>query len=392
MVDMNYKVGDYIEYNYEYYNCGRYGYCTKYGCIVSNNKESYNIIKQYGGQIWCGINPRSKIEEEKFLSKFNIYDEYINDVLKIKNTLPERIRNIIEDKYEKNIMKTKRSVLSYTLKNYLTKNKDLKIKISPESWAIKWYIYYVLRSYEPYKIKDTLSHCYGATKKLKKFMEENIDFMINMQFLTDIYSSIMIYLIEEKILEFNYKEGKFTEEEYFNKIFPKLFIIRKLKLQSYLKFRTNVPNININLEINYNKTKYNLVIPSSDLFDTKIIFPSKYGSSKGTGSKCTKKKQFNDLLKYKNVFSTQNNIPYTYDKKKKELINVTNNKKIKINHNSEYSTFYFSKCSKLLVFEDCYSGNVWSKSVFTIFNLEGEMLGFFELYYNDLDYVSAKLN
>jgi hypothetical protein len=392
MVDMNYKIGDYIQYNYEYYSCGGYSYCTKYGGVVSFNKDSCNIIKQYGGQIWHGINPQSKIDEEKFLSKFNIYDEYMNCLIKIKDTLPGKIKNIIEYKCEKNMMKTKRFVLNYTLKNYLSKNKHHKdLKISSESWAIQWYIYNVLRSYEPYKIKDTLSYCYGATKKLQKFMEENIDFLINMQFLRDVYSSIMIYLIEEKILEFNYKEGIFTEEEYFNKILPKLFIIRQIKLQSYLKFKTNIPNININLEINYNKTKYNLVIPSDDLIDTKIIFSSKYGTSKGTNSKCTKKKEFNDLLKYKNIFSTQNVISYTYDKKKKELLNLTNNKKIKINHDSTNSIFYFSKCSKLLVFEDRYSGNVSSKSVFTLFNLEGEMIGFFELYYNDFDYVSAKV-
>lgn len=392
MSNIKYDIGEYIEYSDEYYNGRGYSYSTKCGCIISINKDSYNVIKQYGGQIWFGVKSYCKIEEEKFISKFSIYDEHKNALLKIKDNLPERIRNVIEDKCYKDITSVERSVLNYTLKNYLSKKKLYKgLKISPETWAIRWYIYNVLRKHEPYKIKSTLTYCYGATKELQKFMNENIDFMISMQFISDIYSNIVVYLIEEKILEFKQKEGKFEEEEYFSKIFPRLFVLREIKLKTYLKFRTIIPNIYVNLEIYYNKTVYKLVIPSDDLIDTKIIFPSRYGKSKETNSKCSKKKEFDEILQYKNEFSNKSEIPYTYDTKNKEITHIHNNKKIKINHDPDNSTVYFSNCSKLLVFENHYSSGMYSKLVFTLFNLEGKMLGLFELHYNDFDSVFAKV-
>jgi hypothetical protein len=393
MSGIKYDIYEYIEYSDEYYNGrGGYSYSIHCGCIVSINKDSYNVIKQYGGQIWHGVTPYCKIEEDKFLSKFIIYDEYKNSLIKIKDDLPERIRNVIEDKCAKDINTVKRSVLNYTLKKYLNKKKYYKgLKISPETWAIEWYIYNVLRNHEPYKIKSTLTYCYGATKELQKFMEENIDFMISMQFISDIYSNIVVYLIEEKILEFKQKEGKFTDKEYFSKIFPRLFILREIKLKTYLKFRTIILDIYVNLEIYYNKIKYKLVIPSDNLIDTKIIFPSRYGKPKETNSKCPKKKEFDDILQYKNEFSNKSEIPYTYDTKKKELIHTHNNKKIKINYDPDNSTVYFSNCSKLLVFENCYSHGMYSKLVFTLFNLDGKMLGLFELHYNDFDSVFAKV-
>lgn len=388
MADILYKIGDYIEYKSEYYNGhGGFSYIAKYGCIVSVNKYSYNIIKQYGGQIWYGVTPYCKVDEDTFISKFSIYNEYKNALLEIKDTLSEKLRNIIEDKCNKDLVRIKRSVLNYTLKHFLQNT-----EISPESWAIQWYVYHLLRMHEPYKIQHTLNYCYGATKELQKFMKENIDFMVNMQFLRDVYSNIMIYLIEEKILEFKYKEGKFTEEDYISKIFPKLFNTRKIKLQTYLKFRNFVSNIDINLEINYNKTKYKLVIPSEELLDSKIIFPSRYGTPNGNCSKCIKRKEFKDLLKYKSDFSgVVNNIPYTYDKKKKELLNIHTNKILKINHDSEHASVYFSKCSELLILEDKYSSDMYSKSVFTMFNLDGKMIGIFEIHYNNFDCVFAKI-
>ena len=58
---------------------------------------------------------------------------------------------------------------------------------------------------------------------------------------------------------------------------------------------------------------------------------------------------------------------------------------------SEHSSVYFSKCSKLLIFEDRYSSDMYYKSVFTMFNLDGKMIGIFELHYNNFDCVFSKI-
>jgi len=132
MADIFYKIGDYIEYKSEYYNGhSGYSYITKYGCIVSVNKYSYNIIKQYGGQIWYGVTPYCKVDEDTFILKFSIYDEYKNALLEIKDTLSEKLKNIIEEKCNKDLIRVKRSVLNYTLKHFLQNT-----EISPESWLL----------------------------------------------------------------------------------------------------------------------------------------------------------------------------------------------------------------------------------------------------------------
>ena len=72
-------------------------------------------------------------------------------------------------------------------------------------------------------------------------------------------------------------------------------------------------------------------------------------------------------------------------------LNTYSNKIVKINHRSEHSSVYFSKCSKLLIFEDSYSSDMYSKSAFTMFNLDGKMIGIFEIHYNNFDCVFAKI-
>jgi hypothetical protein len=387
MVEMVYNIGDYVEYTREYYNGGshRYEYCTHYGCIIDvNDNKSCNVIKQYGGQIWFGVEPYSKVSEETFLSKFSLYDEYKYKLLEVKDQLPEKIRKIIENKCEEDILRTKRRVINYTLANYLN-NK----KISTESWAIEWYVYNVLRRYEPFYITKTLTYCYGATKEIQKFMEENISFMIDMQFLRNEYSDLMIYLIEEKLLNFKHKEGKISDKEYSKKIFPLI----KIKLESYLKFRSAIPEIDINLQIDFERKKYNLCIPIDELLDTKIIFPSRYGKSKAQGSKCSKKKEFKDLLQYvtTNTVIEPCKTTYTYNKKTKELINTQNNTKIKINHDPEHSVLH-SK-NNFIIFEDTYSGDMYGVKIFTLFNInDGKMIGVFEVHYNDFDCIYLKFN
>ena len=57
MVDM-YNIRDYISYTSENYSGRGYSYSTNYGCIVSkstHSRDCYEVIKQYGGQLWFGI-------------------------------------------------------------------------------------------------------------------------------------------------------------------------------------------------------------------------------------------------------------------------------------------------------------------------------------------------
>jgi hypothetical protein len=92
-----FNIGDYIEYLDEYYNGRGYSRSVNRGCVISKNTAGRycNIIKQYGGQIWYGVKPIGQITEDEFLSKFSIYDEHKDFLLKEINVLPPRIQPII---------------------------------------------------------------------------------------------------------------------------------------------------------------------------------------------------------------------------------------------------------------------------------------------------------
>lgn len=202
-----YSIGDYVSYTSESYNGGRsyggYDYTTEYGCITEIDNECYvSVVKQYGGQIWVGVTPSSKITEDDFLSKFSLYDEFKNEILKKIHLLPEKLRNKIHKIIYTKIQSTIKNVFSFSLKNILRKDN----KFSPETWYIYWYIMRILRSYEPFRIHQTLTYCHGASKNIQRIMKDNIDFMIQMQF-SSANSQDMLLLIEEKVLDFKSKSG-----------------------------------------------------------------------------------------------------------------------------------------------------------------------------------------
>ena len=181
-----------------------------------------------------------------------------------------------DDEYKtKNIKK----VLAYTLKNYLADSRGF----SADTWSISWYIINVLRRHRPQFIRTTLTYCHGATKLIKEFMEQNIDFMVDMQFLRSFpkdlspshpsrYENLLQYLIEEQILLHKYKMGKLTDRQLNSKLFP--IIIKKLENNLILRHPTNIKNVELKLEFEGRFYRKNFDI--NDLLDTKIVFPCKH--------------------------------------------------------------------------------------------------------------------
>lgn len=418
---MGFNIGEYVIYYEEYYN-GRGGYGTSinYGCIVSANESgTYNVIKQYGGQIWFGVTPKSVIDEENFLEKFSIYDEFTDELVKIKNTLPEKLRVIIEEKIYSKKSRVIKSVFAYALKmHFVDKNFSL------ESWYIQWYVFNVLRSHEPWSIRQTLTFCHGSTKELQDFMNENVDFMIEMQFFSR--DSNIIYFIEEKILEFKHKIGKISDSVYLNRVFP----VRVKKLEIILKFKMPIEDMKIKFYFTRDGSNYQLEMPTKDLFDSKIVFPHRYNSNPSGRSKCTKTIKFNkndEIFKTKFIKTTypkndttykinidkkiatitdkdenivyKNDIKYYCDnpvvsnnyvffKNTKELVDLNNLNIVKISHNCEHSSIQFSAKQNAIFFMTTTSGCDSDKSKHTIdvFSTKtGNMLGFFEIHYHGFD-------
>ena len=87
------RIGDYIEYKY----------CSTiiYGCIVSENKNFFDVIKQSGGAIWSCVTPIKKITEEEFLSKFYILEERQSALLQKLDILPVNLQTTITNAIEK---------------------------------------------------------------------------------------------------------------------------------------------------------------------------------------------------------------------------------------------------------------------------------------------------
>lgn len=358
-----YLIGGYIEYFNEYERT------SNYGCIASiRDNGRCNVIRQDGGQIWIGVKPQNQIDEEIFLSDFYISDKNRNYLLEIKDTLPDRTREIIEQTSEKETMYVAKKVSTYVSANDLN-NKNEKIRISPESWAIEWYVYRVLREYEPIEIRDTLTYCHGATDELKRFMKENVNFMIEMQFLPHEYENIMIYLIEEKILEFNYKLGSINLEDYVKRMFP----VRKIKLENYLMFKNYVPNVNVKLQFTVNRKEHKFLMPINELLDTAIIIPSKHGIS-NINSKCLRIKRIKHFNEY-----IDENIKFETNRK-----NIENN--IQINHIETHASRTISPSANLIIYSSCRSGGLMSKKTITLYGSKtGKLIGKFEIINNDYD-------
>ena len=140
-----------------------------------------------------------------------LHNEHKEEVLKILDKLPLGLQENIKKKCYESKLNVIKKVYSYSLRNIL-KNRGEKIKISPESWYIQWYVYKVLRSYEPCYLNKTSTFCYGASELLKKFMEEHMSFMVDMQFLGQDFDKYLIFLIEEKVLEYKLKIGNISEK------------------------------------------------------------------------------------------------------------------------------------------------------------------------------------
>jgi hypothetical protein len=441
----SYMVGDYVSYTSEYYNGrGGYGRTTNYGCIVEElSSGSFAAVKQYGGQIWYGIKPTGKIEEATFMKNFSIYEEFAEELLKNISKLPENLRNFFENKRQERIENIKEKVKKFAEKEILQyTNKGYKMSI--ETFYIEWYVYYILRSYEPHRIYQTLTYCYGANEELQDFMKKNVDFMINMQFLGKEGDEFMSFLIEEKLLEYKYEIGKIDANEFMERVFH----MRIKKLEYKLKFKIKIAEYLIKVKFSRERENYEFEMSSSNLFGTKFVFPYKYNSNPvNKSSRCHKTIKFNDSdsmwkkilkndkkndkliqvneIKNFNCIIKYENIPNSkYDSKLLQVLNSENNKilyenEIKfasnyriifnnnyicskkcrkyevfdlekkksniIDHWSEHSEIFFDTSNKFLIFRDTFSNSSTSTKLTSIYEpRSGKLLGFFEFNYDGM--------
>jgi hypothetical protein len=261
----SFNIGDYIEYEY-------YG-SRSYGCIISKNKDSFDVIKIYNGQIWCLVRPIRKISKEEFFSEFYIFDEYQTELLKKMDVLPEDFQNIIKTKIEKKRLTVITRMVLFCLINKINYPNTNNITINDEVWAIKWYILNVLRNHEPYSIKKTVDFCQGATELVKEFMVTNINFMVSMQFQPDYLSHMMIILIQERWLEFIYKKNLISSREYLSRHFP--IVIKKLEALLVLK-QPVVDDIKLEIYICKDKCNYKMDTTLLNIINTKFAFGNSY--------------------------------------------------------------------------------------------------------------------
>ena len=279
----SFNIGDYIEYEY-------YG-SRSYGCIVSKNKDSFDVIKKYSGQLWYLVKPIRKILKEEFFSEFYIFDEYQSELLKKIDVLPEDFQNIIKTKIEKKRLTIITRMVLFCLINKINYPNTNNITINDEVWAIKWYILNVLRNYEPYSIKKTLDFCHGATELVKEFMVTNIDFIVSMQFQPHYLSHMMIILIQEQWLEFIYKKNLISSREYSSRHF--LIVIKKLEVFLVLK-QPVVDDINLEIYIFKDKSNYKIDTSLLNVIDTKIVFVNNYNKYLSNKmSECSKRININ---------------------------------------------------------------------------------------------------
>jgi len=374
------KIGDYIEYEREHYNGGshRYEKCSYNGCVIKiNDGKHVDVIKQYGGQIWCCVHPIKKISEKEFLSDFSIYDEYICCLLKIIYVLPSKMQNLIKNKIEDKKLKLINKMIKYCICNKI-KNKNDVIKINDEVWALQWYIYYVLRQHEPYKIQQTLTFCYGATELIKEFFEQNTNFMVQMQFISHKLESIMIYLIQEKWLEFLYEKKLINSKEYSSRLFP--IIIKKFELKLELKIPTEDKNITLYVDVD--KCIYRIDTTLSNLFDSKFVIANKYGKYySNKSSKCHKRININ--LKQNNDW---------------KRVNKTTNKTKRVDKpdfietNETYLSYELNSQKNIIIETHIFTIGSCSARNFTLYSLKTKkMIGAFEFNISDYEFIYAFL-
>jgi hypothetical protein len=385
--DKDFKIGDFIEYASESYNGGTYRYQTYYnkGCIVSKGTYGFNVIKQYGGQIWCGVKPLNKISEEVFLSKFSIYDEFQNEILKHLNVLPTNMQNIIKNKIETKKLRLIHSMINYVLKNKFCRHRFGKIKIDDEAYALKWYIYNVLRMHEPHKIQSTTNYCYGATDLIQQFIKENTNFMVDMQFISESIEHIMILLIQEKWLEFLYEKSLIEPKIYLSR----LFLISIKKLESKLILRTPITDKKISVFINKDKNIYEIKTNLTELIDTKIVFTNKYSKYiSNKSSKCHKRYIIN--LYNKSSLGTENIIFEKISKLPSKCKSI--NKPDFIITNEIHLSYYINTQKNLIISHGKFTIGSCSCDKYNLYCLETKkLLGTFEFNINDYDFSSVYL-
>lgn len=373
---MDIKIGDYIEYEREYYNGGSYRYekCYYSGCVyeINNEKGSVNVIKQYGGELWYFVKPIRKISEEEFLSKFSIYDEYINHLLEKINMLPSKMQNIIKNKIEKKKINHIYSMVKYCLR-YKFQNRFKNIKIDDEVWALQWYVYNVLRQHEPYKIKYTLNYCYGATTLMKEFMETNSDFMVQMQFISSKLENIMIYLIQEKWLEFLYEKKMTGSKEYSSRLFP--IIIKKFQIK--LEMRFPIEDKNVTFYVYNDKNNYKIETMLSNLINSKFVIANKYGRYvPNKNSICHKRV---------NVNLRQSNEWKRIDKITNKMIRIEKPDFIKTNE--KYLSYYLNSQKNILISSHKFTIGSCSAENFTLYSMETKkIIGSIEFNVDDYDF------
>lgn len=367
----SFNIGDYIEYEY-------YG-SISFGCIISKNKDSFNVIKKYSGQIWCLVRPIRKISKEDFFSEFYIFDEYQTELLKKMDVLPEDIQNIIKTKIEKKRLTKITKMVLFCLINKINYPNTNNITINDEVWAIKWYILNVLRNHEPYSIKKTLDFCHGATELVKEFMVTNINFMVSMQFQPHYLSNMMIILIQEQWLEFIYKKNLISLREYSSRHF--LIVIKKLEVFLVLK-QPVVDDINLEIYFFKDKCNYKMDITLLNLINTKFVFANshnKYLSNKK--SDCSK------MIKVNLDWEITSNDCCEIEKSVKipgEISKTDCPRFIKKIDNC--SSFYLNTQKNILIQKDKYSNDRIEITHFNLYCMKTEkMMGSFEFNIDDED-------
>ena len=378
----DYNIGDFIEYSSESYNGSthRYDRYSQSGCIVNKGTYGFDVIKQYGGQIWCGVKPSNKISEEEFLSKFSIYDEFQNEILNHLNVLSIKMQNIIKTKIETKKLKLIRNMTNYVLKNKFRGHQFGKIKIDDEAYALEWYVYNVLRMHEPYKINSTIKYCYGTTNLIQQFIKENTNFMVNMQFISESLEHIMILLIQEKWLEFLYEKSLIDPKSYLSR----LFLISIKKLESKLILRTPIVDKKISVFINKDRNMYEIKTNLAELIDTKIVFTNKYSKYiSNKSSKCHKRYIIN--LHNKSSLGNDNIVFEKISKFPSKCKSIF--KPDFVATNETYLSYYINAQKNLIISHGKFTIGSCSCDKYNLYCLETKkLLGTFEFNMDDYDF------
>jgi hypothetical protein len=374
----SFNIGDYIEYKYysKYYSN-----TIKQGYIISGhkNRDFFDVINQSGGQIWCCITPIRKITEEEFLSRFCIFEENESALLQKLDDLPVNLQNIIKNAIEK-----KKLAVINAMELYCTTNKNKypptsQIKIDDEVWAIQWYILNVLRNYEPYKIKETLNFCYGASDLVQKFMTDNINFMVDMQFHSSYLSDIMIVLIQEQWLKFLYSQQIISSHEYSSRHFQ--IVIKKLEELLVLK-QPVIDDIKLEIYINKDKSNYKMDTSLLNLINTKFVFvnrSNKYFSNKS--SDCYKRVNVNLAL------GKTSQDCYKIMKLEKIPSKLCRTERLSfIKKIDDCSSFYLNSQKNILIQKNEYGGSGITIKHFNLYCVKTEkLLGSFEFNTDEVD-------